>query len=193
MTRGADTRQRILRAAATLFQRQGYNATGLNQILAHSNAPKGVLYFHYPGGKQQLATESITLSGDALGERMAAAMASAPDAQTGIVRLGELLAQILEDSEFREGCPVATVALEAAADSEPIRSACEATYSTWLRGLVSYLRHQGIAADHAEPLAAMALSALQGALLLARVQRDTTVIHTITQQLSLLVSQAARP
>lgn len=192
MTRGTDTRQRILRAAATLFRQQGYNGTGLNQILAHSSAPRGVLYFHYPGGKQQLASESITLAGRELSTRMVAALAGAPDGQTGIVRLGELFARILEDSEFREGCPVATVALEAAADSEPVRSACDTTYSVWLQGLTNYLRGHGVSEIQAGPLASMVLSALQGALLLARVQRDTAVVHTITQQLADLVGQATR-
>jgi TetR/AcrR family transcriptional repressor of lmrAB and yxaGH operons len=190
MTRRNDTRERVLRTAAGLFQRQGYNATGLNQVLAESRAPKGSLYFHFPEGKEQLAAEAVAVAGGELGERIAAAVAAAPGPAEAVARIGDLLAHNLEQSGFQEGCPVATVALEAAGDSEPIRSACDAAYASWLRGLAGYLHGQGV--DEAEALADLVLSSLQGALLLARVRRDTGVIHSVTRRIGGLVADAAR-
>src|SRR5215472_3687761 len=125
MARRTDTRQRMIDTAGRLFQRQGYHATGLNQVLTESGAPKGSLYFHFPAGKDQLAAESVARSGGELGERMAAVAAEAPDGPTAIVALGELFAESLVQSDFREGCPVATVALEAAADNDQIRGVCD--------------------------------------------------------------------
>jgi TetR/AcrR family transcriptional regulator, lmrAB and yxaGH operons repressor len=180
-----DTRERVLRAAAGLFQRQGYGATGLNQVLTESRAPKGSMYFHFPNGKEQLATESVVLSGRELGEALAEIVLSAPDGPAAITALGEYFASELESSGFRNGCPVATVALEAAASSEPIRAACDDTYASWLRGLEVALRGWGVA--DAGSMAALVLSSLQGALLLARVQRDVGVIHSVTERLAALV------
>jgi AcrR family transcriptional regulator len=191
VARRTDTRGRLLRTAAGLLRQQGYNATGLNQVLAQGQAPKGVLYFHFPGGKEQLAAEAITLSGGELREAIATVVTAAPDAITGILALGELFARTLEESGFREGCPVATVALEAA-DNEPIRAACDGVYSSWLKGLRMRLRAWGVAEEEAGPLAAVVLSSLQGALMLARVQRDVAVIRTVTQRVSGLVDQAVR-
>ncbi|MGW2312246.1 TetR family transcriptional regulator, partial [Actinomadura luteofluorescens] len=74
MTPRGETRERVLRTAAELFQRQGYHGTGLNQVLAESGAPKGSLYFHFPDGKEQLASESVALSGRAVGEALAGAL-----------------------------------------------------------------------------------------------------------------------
>ncbi|MEV4456142.1 TetR/AcrR family transcriptional regulator [Microbispora sp. NPDC049633] len=189
MTRRNDTRERVLRTAAGLFQRQGYNATGLNQVLAESRAPKGSLYFHFPEGKEQLAAEAVAVAGGELGGRIAAAVAAAPGPAEAVARIGDLLARNLEESGFEEGCPVATVALEAAGGSEPIRSACDAAYASWLRGLADHLRGHGV--DEAEALADLVLSSLQGALLLARVRRDTGVIHTVTRRIGGLVADAA--
>ena len=57
-----DARRRMVVTTAKLLQRQGYNGTGLNQIVAEAEAPKGSLYFHFPGGKEQLAAEAIAAS-----------------------------------------------------------------------------------------------------------------------------------
>ena len=187
-----DTRWRLLQTAAGLFQRQGYASTGVNQVLVESGAPKGVLYFHFPGGKEQLATESVALSGSALGARMAEAIEHAPDAGAAVESLAELLSNDLEASGFRDGCPVATVALDAADHSEPIRDACQAVYSSWLGALAAYLRSQGIAGPDAGELAALIISSLQGALLLARVHHDTAVMRTVTQRLRALVDGTPR-
>jgi TetR/AcrR family transcriptional repressor of lmrAB and yxaGH operons len=182
----------MLSTAAGLFQRQGYNATGLNQVLAESSAPKGSLYFHFPDGKEQLAAEAVTLAGRELGDGLAAAIATAPDVRTAIVLIGELLARNLEESDYHEGCPVATVALEAAADSEPIRAACAGTYSTWTASLARYLRGQGVPEPEVEPLALLVLSSIQGALLFARVQRDAAVVRSVSQRIAGVAAAAVQ-
>ncbi len=189
MSKQGETRARVLRAAAELFQQQGYGATGLNQVVEHGAAPKGSLYFHFPGGKEQLAAEAVALAGERTGAEMATAVAAAADVRGAITAVGELFAANLERSDFRAGCPVATVALDAAADSEPIREACEGTYSTWIGGLADFLSHHGV--TDAEPVANLVVSAVQGALLLARVQRDATVIRTIAAQVADVAAAAA--
>ncbi|MDL4821165.1 TetR/AcrR family transcriptional regulator [Actinomadura opuntiae] len=186
-----ETRERVLRTAAELFRRQGYHGTGLNQVLAESRAPKGSLYFHFPNGKEQLASESVALAGREVGDALAQAVLGARDARSGLAAVGEHFARGLLESDFTEGCPVATVALESAAQSEPIRSACDGVYGDWRRGIETALRGWGVPEDRVPPLAAMVLSSLQGALLLARVQKDVTVIGTVTAQLGDLVEQAA--
>ncbi|MFJ8673700.1 TetR/AcrR family transcriptional regulator [Streptomyces sp. NPDC093589] len=186
-----DTRARILRTAAELFQRQGYGATGLNQVLAASGAPKGSLYFHFPQGKEQLAAEAMALAGAETGGRMAAAVSAATGPAEAIAALGGLLAQGLEDSDYRDGCPIATVALEEAGDAGPIHDACQETYRLWLSGLTGQLRGWGSSETEAQELADLAMSALQGALLLARVRRDTSVIHTVARRIGATVTQEA--
>jgi TetR/AcrR family transcriptional repressor of lmrAB and yxaGH operons len=190
MARHTGTRERVLETAATLLQRQGYTATGLNQVLAESNAPKGSLYFHFPGGKEQLAAEAITISGPRLGEQMAGIVLAAEGPGQALAGLADLFATGLETSGFRGGCPVATVALEAAADSEAIRSSCDSVYGSWAAGLSLVMRRWGVTEADALPLSELVISALQGAILLARVRQDTTVIHTVAGLLAAQVSQA---
>lgn len=51
-------KQQILEAAARLFERQGYHATGLNEIIRESSAPKGSLYYYFLDGKEQIGAET---------------------------------------------------------------------------------------------------------------------------------------
>src|SRR5213082_1445883 len=98
MVRRTDTRERMLASAAELFHTQGYHATGLNQLVSAGGAPKGSLYFHFPGGKEQLAAEAVTLSADRTREMLGAVVADAPDPGTGIRLVIERLAEALAAS-----------------------------------------------------------------------------------------------
>ena len=166
---------------AVLLQRQGYAATGLQQVLAESEAPRGSLYFHFPGGKEQLAAEAVTRGGAELAERMTTAVAGADSAATAVVALGDFFAARLVESDYTAGCPVATIALEAST-SRNIRAACDGAYGAWLDGLTALLRRFGTPAPEAD--AQLVLSAIEGALLLARVRRDIAVIHQVTARLA---------
>lgn len=135
----------------------------------------------------------MALSGAELGEALMAAASTAPDGRTGVAALGEYFAQSLLESDFSKGCPVATVALETSAASDSLRTACDQAYDGWQRGIATALRGWGVPDDASDPLAALVLSSLQGVVMLARVQRDVTVIQTITRQLGDLIELATAP
>src|SRR5260370_25634346 len=105
MTPRTQTRERLLHAAAGLFRSQGYASTGLSQVLAEGGAPKGVLYFHFPGGKEQLAAEAVALAGRQLCEMITAVLAAAPDPRTGSGPGAGLFGRALGAPVLPEGCP----------------------------------------------------------------------------------------
>lgn len=179
MPKKTDTRERVLKTAAALFRSQGYHATGLNQVLAEGGAPKGSLYFHFPGGKEQLAVESLRLSGGELCEQLKQARS--------LDEVVELLAKRLVESDFQDGCPIATVALDAANESEQIRQACDSAYVSWERVIADHLEQQGITDSAA--LATTILATIEGALLLARTRKDLAPLHRAGEHLKLLVQK----
>jgi TetR/AcrR family transcriptional repressor of lmrAB and yxaGH operons len=182
-----ETRERFLQTAANLFQRQGYHATGLNQVVTEGGAPKGSLYFHFPGGKEQLAAEAVATGGAQLSARMAAAVAGATSASEAVLALGRFFATRLVESDYTTGCPVATIALEASSSAD-IRAACDGAYEEWLAGLTALLERHGVASAASD--AQLVLSAIEGALLLARVRRDTTVITDVTTRLASMLERS---
>ena len=62
MPERGETRRRLVETTAQLLQRQGLNGTGVLEVLRESGAPRGSLYFHFPGGKEQLTVEAIDYS-----------------------------------------------------------------------------------------------------------------------------------
>ena len=58
-TPASDNRERLLEEALLLFRRHGYHGVGVSDILTAAALPKGSLYHHFPGGKDQIAVEVI--------------------------------------------------------------------------------------------------------------------------------------
>jgi TetR/AcrR family transcriptional regulator, lmrAB and yxaGH operons repressor len=184
MPRRTDTRDRVLRTAAELFRTQGYHGTGLNQILEEGAAPKGSLYFHFPGGKEQLAIEAVGLGAAQSGAVMAELLDAAPDAASGVAAVISALAAELEGSGFRSGCPVATIA-EDTVDNDAIRSACADAFEMWRAILERFLVRHGAPAD----LAVVMLAAVEGARVLARNQKDAESLYAVGRHLTKLVQK----
>jgi TetR/AcrR family transcriptional repressor of lmrAB and yxaGH operons len=83
-----------------------------------------------------------------------------------------VLGEILAASGYAHGCPLATVALEAAADSDAVREVCATHYAHWERSIAARLCAAGAAPESAAELGTFLLATIEGALLLAKVKRD---------------------
>jgi TetR/AcrR family transcriptional repressor of lmrAB and yxaGH operons len=171
-----------------LLRSQGYAATGLSEIVELSGAPRGSLYFHFPGGKEELATAAMERSGEALRRAIAATMDAPGGAGAGVAMLIEALAAGLERSGYTDGCPIATVALETAAGSETLRATAAGIFAAWLAELEGALLRDGVEAAVAERRAMLTLSAIEGALLLSRARRDTAPLEAVRDELAPILS-----
>lgn len=166
--KGDDTKARLLDAARDLAESGGYHAAGLNHIIANSGAPRGSVYFHFPGGKDQLISEALARSGQDIAWLITEVQS--PTAEGYVTALIEMLADRLEASAWRKGCPVATVALDVASSNGTIQKACSAAYASWEQALQDRLAGYGCA--DADELATTVLALIEGALILARTRRS---------------------
>jgi AcrR family transcriptional regulator len=168
----ANTRDRIVSTTAELFGRQGYNGTGLKQIVATAQAPFGSLYHFFPGGKEQLGAEVIRWSGAVYGQLVAAVFDPAPDVATAIGDFFAGAAAHLQETDYADACPIATVALEVASTSDTLRQATADVFESWIAALTERFVAAGIAPMSARDLAVNALGALEGAFVLSRAMRS---------------------
>ncbi len=171
------TKDRIMDSTAELFRRQGYTGTGIKQILAAANAPFGSLYHFFPGGKEQLGAETIRSSGQLYMELFATIAVQAPDVLSAVSDFFTGAAQTLEETDYADACPIATVALEVASTNEPLREACAEVFDAWISGASAYFAAAGVEPQKARELALSMLCLLEGAFIFCRAMRSTESLH----------------
>jgi len=184
-------RQPIINAAVTLFRRQGYARTGLNDIVEFSGAPKGSLYHYFPLGKSAIAVAAVEEAGVrvvATLEKLAAECGSTADLVRAHARL---LAGWMRSSGFRNGCPITTVLLELAPRERGVSEAGRRAYAARLAILSRKLVEDGFPRTRADALALLCTSALQGALIQSRVERSGSAIERTAAELALLLEAEA--
>ena len=171
-----DTRERLLRAGEQLFRTQGYAGTGLKQLTQTADAPWGSLYHFFPEGKEQLGTEVLHYAGKLYGAGWQGVFKRYSDPGEAIERvfLGEITT--LTRSDYRDGCPITSVAMDVASTSEALRAACADAFGGWLAQIETGLRTAGAPDDAAKALAGFILSALEGAIVLSRAAKDPAAL-----------------
>ena len=180
-------RNAIIDAAIALFRKKGYAATGLNDIVAASGAPKGSLYYYFPKGKASIAEAAVTEAG----ERVVATIREVAAGSAGTAELlrkhAALLAGWLAKSGFRDGCPITTVLLELAPGDRAVTVAGRKAYEARIGCLTESLLAGGHTQPRARALATLCTSAIQGSLIQARVERSKAPVLTTADELATLL------
>ncbi|CAN5277302.1 TetR/AcrR family transcriptional regulator [soil metagenome] len=173
MEKTPDARTRALEAAERLFRTQGYTATGLNQILDESGAPKGSFYFHFPDGKQQLASEVLGIYGKRVEAGLNALAAKHGGDPAGYVRaVAKAMAAEMEASGWALGCAAQNFANELTPHDPGFTEAVARTFANWIAVIAEAIRPAYTSRAIAERRAIALLAALEGAKTLARSARS---------------------
>jgi AcrR family transcriptional regulator len=169
-------------STALLIRERGAHSTAISDVLAHSGAPRGSAYHYFPGGRTQLLCEAVDLAADFTSNWITGATGSL-DAIDRIV--GRFRAQLVE-SDYRAGCPVVAVAVEA--DNPAVIERAAAAFTRWTALLADRLTGDGVGAERAEELAMLLMTSLEGAIVVARSTRDVKPLDLIHRQLRAIVA-----
>lgn len=187
-----DTRRDMVRSGARLLAAKGYEATSLLDVVNAAGASRGSIYFHFPEGKEQLAREALSYSGDRILQRAAMGIKDSPDTAEAIRRTAAVLATGLEESNFEMGCPVATVALATANTDETLRELSANFFSNWQSLYVGSLLRDGFDPARAQRLATLIVSVIEGGLLLARTSASAEPLRAACDEAAALLAGADR-
>ena len=122
MSKTPDTkgpRQRILETAIRLFHKQGYIATGINQIIHESQVAKASFYHHFPS-KEDLGIAYLRAQRE-LGEYLENKyIESVTDPLERVLSLFHFAEDLVIKSDFR-GCPFVNIATEISSQDSQLR------------------------------------------------------------------------
>ncbi len=183
-----DARTRMIASAAALFREQGYSGTGFRDVIEHSGAPRGSIYHHFPGGKAELAESAVRHASDVTAAQIDRAVA-AGDAVQAVQLFVAGWRRRLERSDFRAGCPVVAVAVEAH-DSPALDQAAAAAFDRWEEQLARALRRGGVSRTRAPRLAALIVSAIEGAVVQCRAAHSTQPLDDVARELAAAIAAA---
>jgi TetR/AcrR family transcriptional regulator, lmrAB and yxaGH operons repressor len=172
MVRRSDSKDRMIAAARRLFREHGYFGTALSDVVAESAAPRGSMYFHFPGGKEELATEvALVHSADAVAHINRAAGTTSTAAELIAAFLSRPRDELVA-SDYREGCAVAPIVIETTPASVQLTDTTRRGFQDMIATLAARLAEKGLRQDRARQVAINAVTAMEGALILSRVLRS---------------------
>ncbi|RIK29802.1 MAG: TetR/AcrR family transcriptional regulator [Chloroflexi bacterium] len=177
------TRQQIIEKTSQLLERQGYHATGLNQIVAESETPRGSLYYYFPQGKEELAAEAVEFKARQMSEYMRRLLATHADPVEAIYWALLNFADHMDRGGCRGGAPIASVALETAGSSERLRESCHLAYGFLVAPVQEKLVAAGYPMERAEALALTISAALEGGMILSRTEQSSRPLRIIAEEI----------
>jgi TetR/AcrR family transcriptional repressor of lmrAB and yxaGH operons len=177
-----DPRANILLAMATLIEKQGYHATGLNDIIALSGSPKGSVYYYFPEGKEQIGIEAVRESGELIASRLKALLGEGRKPSEAIPFFLELLAENMEETEFTAGSPLTTIAVETFLTSPALNQACRQAFDQIRNVLHDLFLANSYSEEMADELSLFVLILVEGAIVLSRTYHSVAPVQLIAKE-----------
>jgi AcrR family transcriptional regulator len=180
-----DSRNKMVESAAALIGSQGLSATSFTDVLADSGAPRGSIYFHFPGGKRELAEDAMRWTSEQIIGHMQACTASTAG---GVLRhFVGLFQHVADASDGAAGCAVAGVTVDVAASDDELLILAREVFHSWVALLAEQLTNVGISKKRAEGIATISVASVEGGLILSRAEGGPGPLNEIAKQLLLLV------
>jgi len=182
----AESRKRILDAAATLFRETGFDGIGLSDIMKAAGLTHGGFYGHF-GSKEDLEAQALSL---ALARSVTdwSQLVDSAAARPLAALAGQYLSPDHREN-VGEGCPFAALGSDTARRGERVRSAFTAGLEPFLALLSNVIPRRSKAQRRRKAIAILA--EMVGAMILARAVNDPALSDEILAATSLNLSEAS--
>ena len=176
MSKGEQTRERILARSAQLFNRQGYFGASLADIMRETGLEKGGIYNHF-SSKEQLALEAFDYAYGLVQQRVRQALAGKLNAIERLLAIVSVFQGLVEDPLVAGGCPILNTAIEADDANEALRDRARAAMDN-LRATIHRIVNKGIERQEIRPetnpdeVASLFICTLEGAIMLSNLYKD---------------------
>ena len=186
MTKGEQTRRKIVAAAAPIFNKRGYEGSSLSDLMEATGLKKGGIYRHF-ATKEELAAEAFDYTWEAAWD---ARWLHVDEKANGIEKLKQLVANFIDHrSPVAGGCPILNTAIDADDGNPVLRAHVAKALRTWmtrLQNIVEQAQERGETQHRVDPkaVATLIIASLEGARMMSRIQRNDEALRNIRSHLN---------
>ena len=170
MAKISSAREDLLGAAVELFRCRGYEGVGVAELLEKSGAPRGSLYFHFPGGKEEIGIEAVKRVGDVVAGQFRALHDTGCDMEQYVEQVFKTTAKGIKDRDFKASCPIAAIAAEMGHSNPDLNAAVVAVFAAWEKEIAHAASARGMSAKNAASFASAMLASIEGAMVVSKAQ-----------------------
>jgi AcrR family transcriptional regulator len=189
ITKGERTRQKIVEAAAPIFNQQGYSGASFSELMEKTGLEKGGIYRHF-ASKEELAVAAFDYAWSEIKRNRLSKMASVPSPLDKLRKMVDSFAA--KPSPVPGGCALMNTAIDADDGNPALRQHARAAMHEWLGYLESLVR-AGIRAGEidrkASPrsVASIVIATLEGSLMMSRLNSDRNALTLARKHLHSLL------
>jgi TetR/AcrR family transcriptional repressor of lmrAB and yxaGH operons len=180
------TKQRMLDSAALLLRERGAAGVTVDAVLAHSGAPRGSVYHHFPGGRNEMILGAVRQAGDYITTMVDDAAADGNPRQT-VEQFVQFWKRALTRTDYRAGCPIVALAVDSRENIPDAAELVREVFASWRDSLAELLAANGFAGDKARRLANLVVSSVEGAIILCRAHRDLGPLDDVLVEIAPLL------
>ena len=185
MSKGDRTKEHIIERAAVLFNQRGYEGGSMAELMEATGLEKGGIYRHFDS-KEEIAAAAFDHAWRTIFALRTTDLESIPNR---VDRLKKLIGNFVErPSPLPGGCPLLNTAVDSDDGNALLRERARKALETF-RGLVAKTVTEGVrrrevrAGVNAKHLATLIVSSLEGAVMVARLDRDRKPLRTVRSYL----------
>jgi TetR/AcrR family transcriptional repressor of lmrAB and yxaGH operons len=181
------TKETLINVTSKLIREKGVSATGIAEIVEISQIPKGSVYHHFPNGKDELIIAALHNYRDLMASAFKLSIKGKSTASTGLKAVIDYFILSLQNSDYKNGCPLAIVALEASGNNNALQLACKEVMDYWINNLHSYFIYKQI--NLGKNAAIEFITRLEGALIMSQIYKDTKFLIQLKKQINSIVDE----
>jgi AcrR family transcriptional regulator len=173
MSKAEETKEKILKQAAELFNQQGYAGSSISDIMRATGLQKGGIYNHFQS-KQELALAAFDFASRQINKHYLIAMKGKRNAVERLQAIISVFRSYLDNPPLAGGCPILNTAIESDDANPALRDRVQKAMDAW-RNLICRIINKGIAKGEiyanveADTVATIMISTLEGAIMMSKL------------------------
>lgn len=177
MSKAKETKEKILKQAAELFNQHGYSGSSISDIMRATGLQKGGIYNHFRS-KQELALEAFDFAARYNSKHILVALKGKQNVVERLQAILAVFSSYVDSPPLAGGCPILNTAIESDDANPALRERVQQAMNSW-RNLICRIINKGIANGEisstveADTVATIMISTLEGAIMMSKLYGDS--------------------